>query len=81
MDYIVSQGGTITEAVSSMPWSGEADVHVSVVNWIKGEQNGQKRLYIQEGSDSEAGWYHEDRGSISSALSYGFDVTKPRRWR
>lgn len=76
LDYIVSEGGTITEAVSSMPWSGEADVHVSVINWIKGEQKGQKRLYIQEGSDPEAGWYHEDRDSISSALSYGFDVTK-----
>lgn len=78
LDYIVSEGGTITEAVSSMPWSGEADVHVSVVNWVKGTQSGKKRLYIQEGSDPNAGWYHEDRDVISSALSYGFDVTKAK---
>ena len=78
LDYIVSEGGTITEAVSSMPWSGEAHVHVSIVNWIKGEQPGKKRLYIQEGNDPTAGWHHEDRDVISSALSYGFDVTKAR---
>jgi hypothetical protein len=76
LDYIVSAGGTITEAVSSMPWSGDAGVHVSIVNWVKGEQTGKKRLYIQEGSDPTAGWHHEDREVISSALSYGFDVTK-----
>ena len=28
-------GGTITEAVSSQVWSGEAAVHVSIVNWEK----------------------------------------------
>lgn len=81
LDYIVSEGGTITEAVSSMPWSGEADVHVSIVNWVKGEQSGKKRLYIQEGVDPTAGWHHEDRDVISSALSYGFDVTKAKPLR
>lgn len=79
LDYIVSEGGTITEAVSSMPWSGEADVHVSIVNWIKKSKvPGKKRLYVQEGSDPSAGWHHEDRDTISSALSYGFDVTKAK---
>lgn len=79
LDYIVSEGGTITEAVSSMPWSGEADVHVSIVNWIKKTNlPGKKRLYIQVGSDPAAGWHHEDRDAISSALSYGFDVTKAK---
>ena len=75
LDYIVSEGGTITEAVSSMPWSGEADVHVSIVNWVKGEALGKKRLYIQLGNDPTAGWSYEDRPTISSALSFGFDVT------
>ncbi|WP_276912369.1 DNA methyltransferase [Hyphomonas atlantica] len=79
LDYIVSEGGTITEAVSSMPWSGEADVHVSIVNWIKKSKvPGKKRLYVQEGADPSAGWHHEDRDTISSALSYGFDVTKAK---
>ena len=36
LDYIVHNGGTIIEAVGTMPWSGEAAVHVSLVNWIKG---------------------------------------------
>jgi len=76
LDYIVSEGGMITEAVSSMPWSGEANVHVSIVNWIKGEAPGKKRLYIQIGNDPAAGWNYEDRDSISSALSFGFDVTR-----
>lgn len=78
LDYILSEGGTITEAVSSMPWSGDAAVHVSVVNWVKAEQPGKKRLYIQEGNDPTSGWHHEDRDVISSALSYGFDVTRAK---
>jgi len=34
LDYIV-QSGTIVEAVDNQPWSGEANVHVSIVNWVK----------------------------------------------
>jgi SAM-dependent methyltransferase len=34
LDYIVKTG-TILEAVDSQPWSGEANVSVSIVNWIK----------------------------------------------
>lgn len=79
LDYITSEGGTITEAVSSMPWSGDADVHVSIVNWIKGKSDRPKRLYIQQGSDPLGGWHYEDRDSISSSLSFGFDVTKAKR--
>ena len=81
LDYILSEGGTITEAVSSMPWSGDAAVHVSIVNWIKGEQSGKKRLYIREGTNASAGWRHEDRARISSALSFGFDVTQAKSLR
>ncbi|GAA2119650.1 DNA methyltransferase [Actinomadura napierensis] len=33
--YIVDHGGTITDAVSSQKWPGEAKVHVSITNWIK----------------------------------------------
>ena len=35
LDYILSSGGTITDAVSSQKWPGEAKVHVSLVNWVK----------------------------------------------
>jgi type I restriction-modification system DNA methylase subunit len=37
LDYIVRNGGYIHEAISTQPWSGEAAVHVSLVNWCKKE--------------------------------------------
>lgn len=36
LDPLLAAGGTITNAVSSQPWPGEANVHVSIVNWLKG---------------------------------------------
>jgi hypothetical protein len=35
LDYILQNGGTIYNAVSTQVWSGEANVHVSIVNWHK----------------------------------------------
>lgn len=35
LDYVVTNGGVITDAISSQKWPGEAKVHVSIVNWIK----------------------------------------------
>jgi SAM-dependent methyltransferase len=35
LDYITKNGGYIHEAVSTQPWSGEGNVHVSIVNWSK----------------------------------------------
>ncbi|MGG6267539.1 DNA methyltransferase [Leptolyngbya sp. AN10] len=37
LDYITQNGGHIHTAISSQPWSGEAAVHVSIVNWSKQE--------------------------------------------
>ena len=34
LDHIVKDG-TILEAVDNQPWSGEANVHVSIANWVK----------------------------------------------
>lgn len=34
LDYIAG-AGTIVEAVDNQPWSGEANVHVSIANWVK----------------------------------------------
>ena len=34
LDY-VARTGTILEAVENQPWSGEANVHVSIANWAK----------------------------------------------
>ena len=33
LDYVTNNGGQIHEAISTQPWSGEAKVHVSIVNW------------------------------------------------
>lgn len=44
LDYIVEGGGTITSAVSSQKWPGDAKVHVSIVNWVSGEYKGQRLL-------------------------------------
>ncbi|MBW7991388.1 MAG: class I SAM-dependent DNA methyltransferase [Planctomycetes bacterium] len=38
LDYIV-KSGTIIEAVDNQPWSGEANVHVSIANWIKTKES------------------------------------------
>lgn len=35
LTYIVANGGVITNAVSTQKWPGEANVHVSLVNWVK----------------------------------------------
>ena len=34
LDHVVKDG-TILEAVDNQPWSGEANVHVSIANWVK----------------------------------------------
>ncbi len=56
LDYIVKNGGTITEAISTQVWPGEAVVHVSTVNWIKGSQAGKKKLKRQLGDRVDGPW-------------------------
>ena len=75
LDYIVQHKGTITEAVSSQVWSGEAAVHVSIVNWIKGDAGGSKKLYTQLGDNVDAEWRVETVDRISSSLSSATDVS------
>jgi hypothetical protein len=68
LDYVVDNGGTITEAWSSLNWSGDAVVHVSVVNWIKGEQAGDKALWLDEGER------RVDLPMIPTSLSESLDL-------
>jgi len=81
LDYIVGHGGTITEAVSSQVWSGDAVVHVSIVNWLKGEQAEKKKLFTQVGDDTDSPWQVVEVDTISPALSASFDVTQAQRLR
>ena len=52
LDYIVANEGTITDAISTQVWSGDAAVHVSIVNWVKGKALRGKAL---RGSSSQPG--------------------------
>lgn len=79
LDYIVGNGGTITEAVSTQVWSGDAVVHVSIANWIKGEQPGKKKLFTQVGDDKNSPWEIAELDTINSALSAKFDVTQAKK--
>ena len=75
LDYIVKNGGTITEAVSSQVWPGEAVVHVSIVNWTKGKQLGKKKLFLQNGDSRDSPWELHEIDVIPSSLSSDIDVT------
>ncbi|MBY5765213.1 class I SAM-dependent DNA methyltransferase [Rhizobium leguminosarum] len=75
LDYIVQNGGTITEAMSSMPWPGQANVHVSIVNWLKGTDTSEKRLFIQEGTRTGQTERVSTMKAIGPSLSFNVDVT------
>ncbi len=76
LDYIVGEGGTITQAVSTMVWPGEAVVHVSIANWIKGEAEGPKKLSWQKGDARDSPWAPVTMlEKIPSTLSAELDVT------
>ncbi|MEU8428480.1 DNA methyltransferase [Micromonospora sp. NPDC048887] len=68
LDYIVDNDGVIVEAVSSKPWSGDAAVHISIVNWTKGIDPGKKKLWISNGE------LYLETDYISSSLSSRVDV-------
>ncbi|WP_281157558.1 DNA methyltransferase [Streptomyces sp. HYC2] len=72
LDYIVDNGGTIYDAVSSQPWSGDAVVHVSLVNWAKGVDVDSKVLWLNDGQ------LRLEVEDISPTLRPGFDVRQAR---
>ncbi|MEO8614402.1 MAG: DNA methyltransferase [Luteolibacter sp.] len=75
LDQILAERGTITEAVSSQVWSGDAAVHVSIVNWIKGEDSQPKHLVFQIGDNADSPWETFTLPTINSSLSSGLDVS------
>jgi hypothetical protein len=48
LDYIAANGGTITYAVSTREWPGDAALNVSMANWIKGEATGPFILIVDD---------------------------------
>jgi len=75
LDYIVNNGGTITDAVSTQVWSGDAVVHVSIVNWVKGKDEGDKLLVFQKGDNIDSPFEYTHPISINASLSNSIDVT------
>ena len=75
LDYVVNNGGTITDAVSTQVWSGDAAVHVSIVNWIKGEDAGVKKLTTQQGDRVDDPWKIEEVPVIRTSLATSTDVS------
>lgn len=75
LDYIIDNGGTITEAVGTQVWTGDAAVHVSIVNWLKGEEKGLKKLFNQIGDSTDDDWTVVELPVINSALSNSIDVS------
>ena len=82
LDYVVKNGGIITEAVSTQVWSGESAVHVSLVNWLKKPTKTPadfwlpktKKLFTQLGDNHDSKWKCEEMSFISSSLSANTDV-------
>jgi SAM-dependent methyltransferase len=73
LDYIVDNGGTIIDAVASQPWSGDAVVTVSIVNWIKGETDEPKNLWLNSGE------LKLETDFINSSLRPNIDVRHARK--
>lgn len=76
LDYIVGNGGAITNAWATKVWSGDAVVHVSIVNWVKGEAPTPRILFRQDGDMVDSPISRTELPFIASSLSGGVDVTK-----
>lgn len=83
LGYIVNNDGLITDAVSSQVWSGEAAVHVAIVNWVKSPSKVEKvwgatkapfALTVQRGDSLDSPWETFELPAINSSLSFGLDV-------
>jgi hypothetical protein len=76
LDYVV-KAGTIVEAVENQPWSGEANVHVSIANWVKTQDAAllpkTRKLWFKVESSTAAKKIRK-RGSGSAAKEYELDV-------
>lgn len=78
LDFIVNNGGEIIESVSSQVWSGDAVVHVSIANWKKGKTKGKKKLFNQNGNDTNSPWEIFELDIINSSLSPKLDVSRAK---
>ncbi|MDX1995145.1 MAG: DNA methyltransferase [bacterium] len=69
LDFVIANDGYIYEAVSSMPWSGDAAVNVSIAIWSKGTPPQKPRLWVDNGETAV------ELPFINSSLSLKTDVS------
>ncbi|MEZ4526292.1 MAG: DNA methyltransferase [Desulfobacterales bacterium] len=69
LEYITQNRGIITNAVSTQVWSGTANVHVSIVNWVKNRKDVPDELKLDE----------KNVAFINSSLKAQADYTGARR--
>src|SRR5208282_5780143 len=76
LDAVV-QTGTVVEAVENQPWSGEANVHVSIANWVKTQDAAllpkTRKLWFKVESSAAAKKLRK-RGSGPASKEYELDV-------
>ncbi|MBZ5714704.1 DNA methyltransferase [Nannocystis pusilla] len=78
LGHIVASG-TITDAVASEVWSGDAAVHVSIVNWTRHPcAPGKKSLSWQTGDAAHSPWQTVEVERIGPSLSPHTDVSAAR---
>lgn len=75
LHYICKNNGVIFNAVSSQPWSGDAIVFVSIVNWTKGQFDGKKKLYVENKNGEQIEY---EVPMINSSLSLNADVSEAK---
>ena len=69
LDYINQNSGYIYDVISTEPWSGEAKVHISIINWLK-TSDIQELIYRID---------HRIVSSINSSLTAEIDVSQAIR--
>ena len=76
LDHIAGGGGTgtVVDAVDNQPWSGEANVHVSIANWVKTRDDAllpkDRRLWKVDNKPAlgQATASREGGGAVSQAV-------------
>ncbi|XWK88038.1 MAG: DNA methyltransferase [Phormidium sp.] len=69
LDYITQNGGCIYDVISTQPWSGEAKVHISIINWLKTSETKELTYRID----------HKIVPNITSSLKAEVDVSQAVR--
>ncbi len=73
----VAQHGTIVEAVENQPWSGEANVHVAIVDWVKTQDAAllpkSRKLWFKVEPSPAAKKLRRSRGDGPASKEYELD--------